>query len=84
MQSNRYKDLLVLIGLSSDLLPVFLCYLWLWNLVIFVVQEDGEGLKEPTLVVYKDKNFDSFVNFSSDENITFEQSTNKGGNANVL
>ncbi|GLT42378.1 hypothetical protein SLA2020_163800 [Shorea laevis] len=49
-----------------------------------IEQETGKGLKEPKLVVFKERDFDSVVSHRSVENNDSEQSENTGEAVNLL
>ncbi|GAV72145.1 Glyco_transf_8 domain-containing protein [Cephalotus follicularis] len=49
-----------------------------------IEQEGSEGLKEPRLDVFEDKDFGSVVSYSSNENLDSEQSENAGDTTNFL
>ncbi|KAF8388173.1 hypothetical protein HHK36_026839 [Tetracentron sinense] len=68
----------------EDLSSIFKFACWC-NWVWFVTQETGKELKEPTLVVYKDVDFNSVISGnSSDRNLNSEETGNARGRVNLL
>lgn len=66
-QLSRYVTFVLWCSVAFIIDTDILCNLH--SLILhFVVQEAGEGIKEPKLVVYEDKDFGSVVSYSSSEN----------------